>query len=739
MKKNVLVLICILCAVNVFARIPSVQEAQQHLNLNECSATWEAERLQSEAGRKHINNYYYVKITKVPQSAISIYDKKEADNNTAFRAHYNYDDYLNYMKDYVEADFDFSKYNEKCPPANTEYSLKRIAEKLAEMYVRTHVNIYTNELIYYIYPFEITLYVRRGSTGQTCVYDTYTENVIYSLYSGKWDKVINLTLQDGLGERSTQRSASMSKTVNYIVQTYTAQEIMSILGLIEPIRAAIRQHAYHISYNDAWKRMIGEINEKIMSAGPILPHNPAIEDKYNKAMFGDMSAQIQRLPSSSINQARYPDGGDSGINSYVARNIKYPAALQKDGIDESAVYILTIDKNGQVKDVVADNYKLNSDLRNQTISLLKKLPKRFTPASGFGQNIESTYRVRIDYELEPVLKFEKQTISLPYSQKEERIKVTARKEWSYTQPQNSSIKARRDGNYLVVSCQKRRESDYNAINDKIIVSTADNSASYTINISQAGAPRPFIRVEKNKVVIPRDGTAQTINVSSNRKWSVVNPNADTRFNLITSSSTLTIGARKNLSKKGHSVSYSLKTADGEASASVEVYQNGRADESYGTSGYGRIYENYYERNGRYGLTFANLHLGVGAPVPTFDEVYIPVNLEAFAIRIYMVELSLASFRADFSIDGFDGLAWEPQLKFLLPINEKVAILPYAGPTCQMDIDDIHNSTWSFSAGTIVRYSWGRKAFSDFSIDYHGGPFGGLSVGLSIGFGSGYSN
>lgn len=508
----------------------------------------------------------------------------------------------------------------------------------------------------------------------------------------------------------------------------TVREQSKQLGKSYVLKIIERDGAFYLYHND---KAVADATFKADEPRPIL----------SSSNLSSSSPNTRETYEPQYTDASYPYGEDA-INDYLAKYIKYPSNIQRDGLKKTAFFTLEINSDGKVTNVTSSGSSNNSidvEIIEQTKKLLKRLPYPFTPATQDGKNVASSYQIGINYDLAPALIFEKTSIALPYSQKEERIKVTARKDWNFTQPQNSSLSVRRDGSYLVVSCKQRRERDYDVINDKIIVSATDNSASYTINISQAGSPRPFVRVEKNKVIIPRDGTSQTISVYSNRKWSVANPYEDSRFKLSSSSSTLTIGAKKNLSKKGRSVSYGLKTADGEASTSIEVYQNGRADESNGTSGYGRIYENYYERNGRYGLTYANLHLGVGAPVPAFDEVYIPFNVEAFALRIYMVELSLASFRADFSIDGFESLAWEPQLKFLLPINEKVAILPYAGPTCQMDIYDIHNSTWSFSAGAIVRLSWGRIAFSDFSIDYHGGPFGGLSMGLSIGFASGYSN
>lgn len=454
------------------------------------------------------------------------------------------------------------------------------------------------------------------------------------------------------------------------------------------------------------------------------------------------SSSTQSQPSSQTTNASYPYG-DEGINKYVKQYIKYPNSVQQNGINAFAYFNLEVGANGKVTSVsCGSSGDIDQQIIEQTKKLLKQLPLPFNPATEDGQKVASTYRVDINYNLEPAIKLAKQSVSFPYSQKEEKIKVTARKDWTFTQPTNSSLSARKEGSYLVISCKARNERDYNEIKDKIIVSTTDNTASYTITLSQAGAPRPFINLEKDQVTIPRDGTARTIEVTSNRQWSVSNPMAEPKIKLYVSPTNITVAASKNRSKNGRSVVYGLVTTDGEYSTSLKVYQNGRLDEkgSYTTSsssGYGRIYDDYYGYNGRFRITYINARLGVGAPIPEFDEIYVPFNVEAFALRFYMAELSLANFRFDLSLDGFEGIAWEPQLRFLLPANEKVAIMPYIGPTCQMALNGLYNSVWWLSAGAIVRVSWGDFAHSDFSIGYHGGPWGGISMGVSIGFGSGF--
>ena len=320
--------------------------------------------------------------------------------------------------------------------------------------------------------------------------------------------------------------------------------------------------------------------------------------------------------------------------------------------------------------------------------------------------------------------------------------MKARKEWTISkQPTNTSITAHRENDYVVLSCKAREERDYDDIKDKIIVSTTDNSASYTISFTQKGAPRPFIKFSPGIVVIPRAGTPQSVKVRSNRQWIVANPNIDPIFKLTSSKNEITISAPRYFGKNDRSTIYRVMTKDGEFSTDLKVYQNGRDSEKKKSSGsstsYSSIYQDYFERNGKFGLTYFNMRLGAGCTIEE-PALYIPLNAEALAVRLHLVELSLIHFRADFGIDGFEGMAWEPQVRFLLPINDQWAILPYAGPTWWLNGYNTSYSKWTFSAGVIARISWGKTGYTDLSVGYHGGEIGGISIGASIGFSKGFA-
>lgn len=118
------------------------------------------------------------------------------------------------------------------------------------------------------------------------------------------------------------------------------------------------------------------------------------------------------------------------------------------------------------------------------------------------------------------------------------------------------------------------------------------------------------------------------------------------------------------------------------------------------------------------------------------ELYIPLNFEVGYLRFHFVELSLLNFRLDLSTDGMEGFAWEPQVRGLIPVSDRWALLPYVGPVCQIGLDGA-KSEWSASGGLIARVRYGNATHTNFSIGYKGGPCGGLAVGISIGWSLGW--
>ncbi len=736
MRKSILFVICCLCAVNVSAQIPSVQEAQRRLNLNSCSTTQYADRLQAEAVRRKSYDKYFVKLTGIPQSAKPVYTEvyngylPSFDNMTE-------GDRIVQLTNYLAVDCDsvaFASMSMMRP-----YWVSGQQRILAEKYVMTHRVEYP-ELLGYVYTFTVTIYVTKGTTGQTSVHSTHHENIYY----------YNNSFHDGIPMCTDAYYKSMRKTKDYICEVYTPCELASILGIKDVVKSQIyRREKSHVSFKLSTQEFAEIFNEKIANAGPILPHNPAIEDKYNKNMFGDISAQLRNMPSSSIQSPSYP-GGDYAISSYVQRNLKYPASLEKDGIDESVSYTITVGANGAVKNVEADRYGFNYDLKNQTIQLLKKLPKRFTPANGYGQNVESTYSVDINYHLDPILTIDEPSLSYTNQGGEHAVRVTARQDWTFTMPTAPGVTARRDGNRLVVTCSERKKFDTEPLNDNITIKIPGTNYTYKVAIRQDGAPKAYIRPSKTQVNLPRkkNDARYVVTVESNRDWTVQPKNPESKISMQRVDSRLIFTAPTNNSKEDRNATFTLVSTDRDCQNDIVVTQDGRESEKYSpsvatyssssSSSFSELYEDYYNNYGSFELGFVSAQVGLGMALPIYSTVepYIPVNFEVGYMRFHFIELSALNFRVDLSRDGVEGLAWEPQLRGLFPVSEHWALMPYVGPTCQIGIDG-GPSDWSASGGLIARVRYGKLTHSDFSIGYKGGSCGGVAIGVSIGWSLGW--
>lgn len=747
MRKYIIFFICCFCVINIFARIPSVQEAQRHLNLNTCGTAIYADSLQARAVRKKIYDRYFVKLTGVPNSAEPVYSSDDNRYVSSFNDLRDASD-LTKITRYFGLDCNADAYANLSLVGRYQapYDLQYLQKILAEKYVSAHIINY-KELQGYIYTFTVTIYVTKGTTGQTYVHSNNYETILYD-----GNKFWGYT---GLPGVSDQHSQSWRKTVDYICEVYTPCELASILGIKDAIKSQIyRKEERDISFKLSTKEFADIFNEKIANAGPILPHNPAIEDKYNKNMFGDISAQLRNMPSSSIQSPSYP-GGDYAISSYVQRNLKYPASLEKDGIDESVSYTITVGANGTVKNVEADQYGLNYDLKNQTIQLLKKLPKRFTPANGYGQNVESTYSVDINYHLDPILTIDEPSLSYTNQGGEHVVRVTSKRDWTFTSPATSGIKVRKDGNRLVITCPERNKKDIESLNDKIIIKIPGTNYSYDITIRQDGAPKPYITPSQTQVNLPRKkkDARYIVTVESNRDWKVQAKNPESKINMHRVDSRLIFTAPTNNSKQNRDATFTLVSTNKDCQKDIVVTQFGRDADKYTSSGtkhsssFLELYEDYYDNYGSFELGLVDLQVGAGCTMPLFSvengekvlttEPYFPLNFEVCYLRFHFVELSLLNFRLDLSTDGKEGFAWEPQIRGLIPVSERWALMPYVGPVCQINTDGNEKSVWSASGGLMARVRYGKVTHTNFSIGYKGGPCGGLAIGVSIGWSLGW--
>lgn len=769
MKKVVFVLIGILCTINVFARIPSVQEAQQH-----ASASWLLTSMmqdkQKEAKREGSYDRYYVRLTHVPSAAVKEYI-------TVGTAEYakliNWDAYL--LDYYIQYNGDLKKI--MWDTSLKEYDLERAYSNMISYYVQTHTGVDQSRTVYK-YEFVYTAYKYDAVTGETYSLWESSSDVYYDPVRDRFIR------SSSLDASLPARNESIQKTADYIASTYTFDEFISLTGVKKAVQQVIdnerRQYGsvtrprspefYKPSSADpkeklnlrAYERneiICETIKQSLQSAGPILTPNSSAMDKYNKAMFGDISAQIKNMPSSSIKSPSYP-GGDQAIASYVQRNLKYPESLNRDGISESMTYTLTVGTNGAVKSVSAESYRMNSELKSQTIQLLKSLPQKFTPASGFGQNVEAEYRVEIDYHLDPILTIDEPSLYFQAEGGEKVVRVTTKKEWTYSAPQQSGVKARKEGNQLIITCDQRKKQDYDPLDDKVYVSVVGKNFKYEVSVRQDGAPKPYIRPSQTKVYLPSNKKVAraVVTVDSNREWKVIHHNPETKIDAHKVDNRIVFTAPTNSKKYGKDATITLNSLDNDCQTNILVHQYSKKEEkgqgldsngrerSSRNSGLGLWY-NYYDKYGSFELGLLSVQAGFGCTLPLFaddagmktlvTQPYFPMNFELGTLRFHFIELSLLNLRLDLSLDGLDGIAWEPQVRALFPVSDRWALMPYVGPVWQIDTQQMENSVWSASGGLIARVRYGHATHTDLSIGYRGGPLGGIAIGVSIGWSLGW--
>lgn len=454
-------------------------------------------------------------------------------------------------------------------------------------------------------------------------------------------------------------------------------------------------------------------------------------------------------------EATYPEG-EYSIKNYVAKKLTYPAHLRKSGYSKTASYTLTISPDGQVSDAWSSD-DVDSKLERSTKQLLMNLPKRFTPKTIDGQKVEGQYSVKISYYTGPAIEFDVQKVTFRYTGGEARVSVSSNQNWELGDNTSSNFTSRREGDYIIISCPERNKYDYDQISDKLKVYTADKSISYDIKIYQEGAPKPYIKASETSVVLPHNKkyARATVDISSNRDWQIVNLTPESKIIAQRTGEKVTITAPTNRKKIGDDATFSIESVDKDCHANIYVHQNSKAEDkeenqsktyAHKSAGIG-LWGDYYDNYGSFELGLVDVQVGAGCTLPIFTvengekvlttEPYIPLNFEVGYLRFHFIELSLLNFRLDLSTDGMEGFAWEPQVRGLIPVSERWALMPYVGPVCQIDVDGHENTVWSASGGLMARVRYGRATHTNFSIGYKGGPYGGLAVGVSIGWSLGW--
>ena len=384
-----------------------------------------------------------------------------------------------------------------------------------------------------------------------------------------------------------------------------------------------------------------------------------------------------------------------------------------------------------------------------------KLPERFKSKTIDGNKVEGQYTVNISYYVDPVMEFDVQKVNFKYTGGEEKIRVSSKQQWDISSTSSSNFAFRKNGDYSIISCPERGRNDYDQISEKLVVSTLDNAFSYDIKIIQEGAPKPYITPSQTQVNLPRKkkDARYIVTVESNRDWKVQAKNPESKINMHRVDSRLIFTAPTNNGKQNRDATFTLVSTDKDCQKDIVVTQFGRDADKYTSSGtkhsssFLKLYEDYYDNYGSFELGLVDLQVGAGCTMPLFSlengekvlttEPYFPLNFEVCYLRFHFVELSLLNFRLDLSTDGKEGFAWEPQIRGLIPVSERWALMPYVGPVCQINPDGKEKSVWSASGGLMARVRYGKVTHTNFSIGYKGGPCGGLAIGVSIGWSLGW--
>ena len=456
---------------------------------------------------------------------------------------------------------------------------------------------------------------------------------------------------------------------------------------------------------------------------------------------------IKREPV--VTNVGYP-GGSSEIESYVLKNQVYPASLRQKGYEESINFTLDIDPQGNVTSVHCNT---NNELTRNTIQLLKNLPYKFTPATRDGVAISSSCEVTINYHTRAAITLEDNKVHFDYMGGKDQIRISSAGDWTVSIPEGSFFSAKRDYTHVVITCPERKYNELETRSGTFYVQTADGANKYTVKVTQKGAPKPYIRPSQTTVNLPRkkkDARAVVI-VNSNRDWKIVNHNPESNINAEKSDERVIFTTKNNGRKEGEDATITLESLDNDCQTNILVHQYSKKEEKLqgsrsSKSGLGLWY-NYYDNYGSFELGLVDLQVGAGCTMPLFSvengekvltiEPYFPLNFEVGYLRFHFVELSLLNFRLDLSTDGMEGFAWEPQIRGLIPVSERWALMPYVGPVCQINTDGQEKSVWSASGGLMARVRYGNVTHTNFSIGYKGGPCGGLAIGVSIGWSLGW--
>jgi len=134
--------------------------------------------------------------------------------------------------------------------------------------------------------------------------------------------------------------------------------------------------------------------------------NPAILDgkpirvKYNIAVNFDNAKANNEKKAGIINRdaktPQYP-GGTTGLYSYLAKHIKYPAVAQKNNIQGKVMLAFNVEEDGSIADITVIK-SLSKETDAEAIRVMKSSP-RWNPGHENGVPVRTKYVMNINFSL----------------------------------------------------------------------------------------------------------------------------------------------------------------------------------------------------------------------------------------------------------------------------------------------------------------------------------------------------
>lgn len=116
---------------------------------------------------------------------------------------------------------------------------------------------------------------------------------------------------------------------------------------------------------------------------------PKVEKKKEEKGNNEVYTVVDEMP-------KFP-GGDSGLYSFIASNLNYPAMAIENNVQGRVVVQFVVKKDGSIGDVTVKR-SVDRDLDREAVRICKKLPK-FIPGKLNGQPVNVTFTLPINFRL----------------------------------------------------------------------------------------------------------------------------------------------------------------------------------------------------------------------------------------------------------------------------------------------------------------------------------------------------